>query len=163
MIEVDINHEANTILAFALDTVESTIDTDVWTVEIDGAATVPYTPNTLISGFTTVLFNRVINYTDHCPEQVLQSAYRAELVECDNRPVLEWNEIADCLYVLQINTTNVDSNIGMTFFQVYNPHTQKWNPWNGSPIRGEDGVKARVRILYQGDCPPSTIEVECPS
>ena len=160
---VDYNKEAGTASASASDELNSTIDTDTWTVSVDGATAVSYTPGTELSGFATLFFERVVTFTDYCDPVTIQKSIQVDVETCPNRPVLDWVEIAGGLFVFDIDETNVDSTIAYTDIQVYNPATDTWRAWNGSPFRGVEGTKARARIIYADECPPSNIESSCPT
>jgi hypothetical protein len=162
-IAIDYDQAAATASASANDTLTSTISTDTWTVSIDGATAVSYTPGTVLSSFTTLFFERTVTFTDFCDDITVQKSFQIDVDPCPNKPELVWNEISDGLFVFTIDETNVQSSIAFSDIQVYNPATDKWRAWNGSPFRGMPGTKARVRIIYTDNCPPSNIESVCPT
>lgn len=160
---IDYNKEAGTASAIADDELNSTIDTDTWTVEIDGATAVNYTQGTELSGFATLFFERVVTFADHCDPVTIQKSVQVDVETCVNRPVLNWVELSDGLFVFEIDETNVQSSLVFSDIQVYNPATEVWRAWNGSPFRGMPGTIARARIIYADGCPPSNIESICPT
>lgn len=161
-IAINYTQSAATVSAAANDTLDSTIDTQNWTVEIDGAAAVSYTPGNVLSSFSTLFFERTVTFTDFCDNITVQKFFQIDVEPCPNLPELVWNEISDGLFVFTIDETNVQSSIAFSDIQVYNPATGKWRTWNGSPFRGMTGTKARVRIIYTDDCPPTNLESVCP-
>lgn len=162
-ISVDYDPDTGTASASAEDDITSTIDTDNWTVSIDGASDVAYTPGTELSGFTTLFFERIVSFTDTCQSQVIQRSLEIDQAECQNRPVISWDEVGDCVYTFSIDETDVASAIRFVHFQIYNPLTDKWRDWNGSLVRGLSGTIARAKITYEDNCPDSIIEEPCPS
>jgi hypothetical protein len=161
-ISIDYTQSTATVSASVNDVLSSTISTDTWTVSIDGATAVSYTPGTVLSSFTTLFFERTVTFTDFCDDITVQKSFQIDVDPCPNQPELVWNEISDGLFVFTIDETNVQSSIAFSDIQVYNPATDKWRAWNGSPFRGMTGTKARVRIIYTDNCPPTNLESVCP-
>jgi len=162
-ITLDYDEGTNKIIATASGSFNSSIDSDTWTVAVDGAAAVAYSPGSEIGNFLTVTFERVVSFTNSCPDVSISQTFNVETPPCANNPVLAFVEVVagSCVYDLEIQGS-VSSTIKYTSFQVSKDGGSTWLNWDRVPVRGEAGTKGRAIVYYEGDCPPSIIEGDCP-
>lgn len=161
--EITLNYDSgkNVITAVGAGEFNSEIDTDTWTVEVDGAAAVPYTEGDAVGGFLTVRFVRVVSFTNSCKDVTAEKGFEVDGDQCNNQPGLDLVEVSDCVYDPAVSGT-YSSAICSTYIEVSNDGGSRWFAWDGYPIKGEPGKKVRATFHFCDSCPPVYIEKDCP-
>ena len=150
----------NEVSATGAGSFNSPISSDTWTVEIDGAAAVAYTQGDVISGFSTVKFNRNVSFSNSCQDVQVSETLEAEAPICANSPALEFVEVSDCVYDLQV--TGSDSPICAIYYEISRDGGANWYAWDNRPVNGEVGMIARATVMYCDHCPPTYLQENCP-
>ena len=159
-IALDYDEGKNIVSATGAGNFNSPIALDTWTVEIDGAAAIPYTEGDPINGFSTVKFNRTVSFSNSCQDVEVSETIEAETPICANSPMLEFVEVSDCVYDLRV--TGADSSICAIYYEISRDGGANWYAWDNRPVNGEAGMIARATVMYCDHCPPTYLEENCP-
>jgi len=160
-IELVYDDSKNAIVANAQDELNSTIDSDTWTVSIDDGPAQAYTEGDTVNGFTTVLFTRTVSFTNSCEDITVTAGRTVEGDQCNNTPALTLTEVAPCVFEPSISGTT-SSTVCTTIFEVSNDAGSTWFPWDTYPIKGEPDKKVRASVYFCDNCPPLYLEQDCP-
>lgn len=157
---IDITYDFDTsdISAEADDTgITSTIDTDVWEYSTDGGANwTSYTPEDLISGFSSVIFRRTVSFTDGCPTKIVTRTADFSS-QCNNDPgiSLSYNEGTNT--IIATGSGSFNASIDTDVFEVsidgaaYIPYTE------GASINGFEEITFRRTTNYTNSCPETVV------
>jgi len=164
-INLEYDETTNTIVGTGAGSFNSPIATDVWQVAVDGGAAVPYTPGGPVSGFTSVVFTRVVSFTNKCPDVTAEESYTVEGDQCFNSPEIVFTEVGgagSCIYDLSIGGTTT-STIFATEFFISRDNGTTFHKWDNKPVKGEPGLVVKGVVHYNGTCESSKISANCPN
>jgi len=158
------NNRANTVSATATDSLNSTVQSEVFEASVDGAAFAPYTSGETITGFSSVSFRRTLTFTNSCPDVVTEAnVFKVEETgqPCNNAVDITLTEVAPCVFIPELGGTN-ESQICNIVWELSNDNGVTWRPWDFYPIESTPGTKIRAAIQFCDFCPPQFIEKNCP-
>ncbi len=150
------------VLATKTGEFNSTIDTDSLFVTVDGGTETSYTEGNTITGFSSVVFRRVVTYTNACPDSEVTASFDATVQPCQNSPAIVYTEVATGVYDISIGGTT-QSVIAYSDIQVSYDNGATWSVWDRAPVIPSGTFKTRAIIHYTDDCKSQTIEAGCPS
>lgn len=160
---IDIIHikGLNSVAATGTEDFNSVVNTDTWTVSIDGAPAVPYTPGTTIEDFTSVEFTRIVTFTNDCPIVSFTRKIIEDPPKCYNRPELTFADVGPCLKDIVIGGTT-ESDIHVTEVQVSYDGGATFDPWDGNAIECNTTTVVRAMVFYCDICDPTCLEETIP-
>lgn len=159
-IDINYNNGNNTASATGGGTFNSTILTDVWTVDIDGAGPVAYVPGTQLNGFMELIFRRQLSYDNICPASDITNTITVVPPQCFNQPQAEFTVVDGCIYTAVMSGT-VTSVIAQTSWQISRDGGATYVNWDGQPIVSEPDTRLKALVHYCDTCPPTCLEYDC--